>query len=159
MKIRQIDITDNFDIAHIIRGVLVEFGADKPGTVYFDKSTDDLFHLFQNPKSVYYVAEIDGKLVGGGGIYPTEGLADDTCELVKMYLLPEARGQGIAKEIIKMSIQFAKEQGYKKIYLESMPELKNALKLYEKFGWHYLTARAGGDVHSACGMWMMYDID
>jgi putative acetyltransferase len=158
LKIRTINIKDNFDIATIIRSVLTEFGANKPGTVFYDDTTDDLFHLFKKSGSVYFIAEIDNKVVGGGGIFPTEGLPSDTCELVKMYLLPEARGLGIAKVIIEKCILFAKEMGYKYIYLESMPELKNALSLYEKFGWKYLDKRVGSNHHSACGLWMLYEI-
>ena len=56
--------------------MLTEFNANKPGTVYFDATTDNLFELFQKEKSVYYVAEINGKVVGGCGIYPTEGLPE-----------------------------------------------------------------------------------
>ena len=40
------------------------------------------------------------EMVGGGGIYPTKGLPEKTCELVKMYLLPVARGKGVGKMII-----------------------------------------------------------
>ena len=42
--------------------------------------------------SVYYVAQYQDLILGGGGIFPSDGLPYDTCELVKMYLVPEARG-------------------------------------------------------------------
>ena len=86
---------------------------------------------------VFEYREYREPFVGGGGIYPTDGLAADTCELVKMYLLPEARGMGLGRELIEKSLTFAKEYGYQKVYLESMPELKQALKVYEKFGFEY----------------------
>ena len=69
--------------------------------------------------SVYYVALNNNKVVGGGGIYPTDGLPADTCELVKMYLLPQARGIGLGKKLIDKCLDFAKEAGYKNVYLET----------------------------------------
>lgn len=112
--------TDNPLIASIIRNTLKEFDANHPGTVYYDPTTDNLFEVFQQEKSFYNIAEIDNTVVGGGGIYPTEGLPADTCELVKMYLLPEARGTGLGRTLIEKCIAGAKELGYRHIYLETM---------------------------------------
>jgi len=156
MKIRLIQQSDNPALAIIIRTTLTEFGANHPGTVYFDAATDALFELFQKPRSVYYVAETDnGKIVGGGGIFPTEGLPQDTCELVKMYLLPEERGKGLGGLIIEKCLQTAKELGFKQIYIESMPELEKALKVYERFGFNYLSAPMGSSGHFGCELWMI----
>jgi len=156
MQIRSIRQSDNPALAKIIRATLTEFGADHPGTVYYDASTDTLFELFQKPRSVYYVAETeDGKIVGGGGIFPTEGLPEDTCELVKMYLLPEERGKGLGGLIIEKCLQTAKEYGFAQVYIESMPELGQALKVYERFGFNYLSAPLGNSGHFGCELWMI----
>ncbi|RYY65094.1 MAG: GNAT family N-acetyltransferase, partial [Chitinophagaceae bacterium] len=135
-----------------------EFGAARPGTVYFDESTDHLYELFRAPRSGYFVAETEGRLLGGGGIYPTEGLPEGTAELVKMYLLPEARGLGLGGRLIQTALGFAKEQGYTQVYLESMPELKKALSTYERFGFRYLDAPLGNSGHHGCGLWMVKPI-
>ncbi len=156
MQIRSIQQPDNPALAKIIRATLTEFGANHPGTVYYDASTDALFELFQKSRSVYYVAENeDGQIIGGGGIFPTEGLPNDTCELVKMYLLPEARGKGIGRSIIEKCLQTAKDLGFVQIYIESMPELKQALKVYERFGFSYLKAPLGNSGHFGCELWMI----
>ena len=156
MQIRSIQQSDNPALAKIIRTTLTEFGADHPGTVYHDASTDALFELFQKPHSAYYVAETDdGQIVGGGGIYPTDGLPKDTCELVKMYLLPKERGKGLGGLIIEKCLQTAKELGFAEIYIESMPELKQALKVYERFGFNYLSAPLGNSGHFGCELWMI----
>ncbi|HTE31555.1 MAG TPA: GNAT family N-acetyltransferase [Chryseolinea sp.] len=156
--IRPIRAMDNRDLAVIIRNTLTEFGANHLGTVYYDPTTDALYELFRQERSVYYVAEANGKLVGGAGIFPTEGLPADTCELVKMYLLPEARGTGLGRRLIEMSLAYAKEAGFKKVYLESMPELQQALKVYEKFGFEYLKGPLGNSGHNGCSLWMMKKI-
>lgn len=158
ITIRPIRKEDNPVLAKIVKDTLAEFGANHPNTVYFDPSTDTLFEVFQEPRSWYFVAEVNGEMVGGGGIYPTDGLPADTCELVKMYLLPQARGLGLGRTLIEKCIQWAKDAGYKQIYLESMPELKKALKVYEKFGFNYLPGPMGNSGHTGCSLWMLRKI-
>ncbi len=156
--LRKIQYPDNLVLASIIRDTLAEFGANHPGTVYFDSATDHLFELFKRERSTYFVAELDGKIVGGGGIYPTTGLPEDTCELVKMYLLPEARGIGLGRKIIASCLEAARDFGFRQIYLESMPELKLALKVYEKFGFTYLDAPMGQSGHFGCDLHMILQL-
>lgn len=155
IKIRDILPSDNETLAKIIRQVMEEFGVNLPNTVYTDPTTDHLFELFQKKGSKYNVAELNGEIVGGGGIYPTEGLDKDTCELVKMWLDPKARGVGLGKSLIEKCMQQAKELGYKKIYLETMPELKQAINIYEKFGFEYLQSQMGNSGHTGCAKWML----
>ncbi|MBI5373555.1 MAG: GNAT family N-acetyltransferase [Sphingobacteriales bacterium] len=153
--IRPIQPADNPVIAKIIRDTLTEFGANHPGTVYYDPTTDALYELFQKEKSVYNIAEVNGKIVGGGGIYPTNGLPADTCELVKMYLLPEARGTGLGSELITRCLEQARANGFSNVYLETMNELKAALKVYARMGFTYLQAPLGNSGHFGCPLWMI----
>ncbi|MFL5788407.1 MAG: GNAT family N-acetyltransferase, partial [Flavisolibacter sp.] len=135
------------------------FGADKPGTVYYDPTTDALFELFTcTPHSVYYVAEFNGMIVGGAGIFPSPGLPNDTCELVKMYLLSEFRGIGLGKKMINQAISFAKAEGFKNIYIETMNELKNALAAYQKLGFEYIPCSLGNTGHFGCDLFMIMKI-
>jgi putative acetyltransferase len=157
--IRTIQPQDNSAIAYIIRCTLEEFGANHPGTVYFDPTTDTLYELFHGtPGSVYFIAESQGEIVGGGGIYPSPGLPSDTCELVKMYLLPQVRGIGLGKKIILRCIEYARAEGYRKIYIETMPELKQAMSTYEKFGFQYLDGPMGETGHFGCELWMLLNL-
>jgi putative acetyltransferase len=157
--IRNIRSSDNAALAAIIKNTLAEFGANHPGTVYYDSTTDALYELFQKERAVYNVAEASGVIVGGGGIYPTDGLPHDTCELVKMYLLPQARGHGLGRMIIEQCISQARQMGYKKIYLETMPELKQALNIYARFGFQYLKGPMGNSGHTGCSLWMLKELD
>lgn len=155
IHIRPIQLSDNSSLAVIIRNTLSEFGAANLGTVYFDPTTDALFELFQTEKSAYFVAEADGKILGGGGIFQTEGLPEGTCELVKMYLLPEARGIGLGRTLIGKCLEIAREMGFQQVYLETLDELHLALKIYAKFGFEYLKAPMGQTKHFGCGLWML----
>jgi putative acetyltransferase len=152
--IREIETRDNPAIAAIIRQVLTEFSANKPGTVYYDPTTDHLFELFSRTGASYFIAEWDGKILGGSGVFPTPDLPEGCCELVKLYLLPEMRGQGLGMKLMEACFRRAIDLGYTQIYLETMPELRGAIGLYEKAGFEYLPAPLGCSGHFGCDLWM-----
>lgn len=158
ITIRKIQPQDNIAMAIILRESLKEFGLDIPGTAYFDESTDHLYETFQLEKSTYFIALENEEVIGGVGIYPSNGLPDDTVELVKMYLAPKSRGKGLGKQLMKKCIALAEEIGYKNIYLESMPELAAAVSAYEKLGFTLLDGPVGDTGHYSCTIWMIYEI-
>jgi putative acetyltransferase len=158
LTIRAITENDNQVLAELIRKVFREFKIDKPGTVYTDPTTDTLYTVFENPKSAYFIAEVDGEIVGGCGIYPTDGLPEGCAELVKFYLVAEARGKGIGNDLMQKSIAKARELGYSQLYLESFPELAKAVSMYEKAGFKPLQQAMGNSGHYACNIWMLKDL-
>jgi len=157
--IRTIAPGDNAALAKIIRDTLKEFNANKPNTVYYDDRTDHLFEEFAVPNSIYFVVEENGVIIGGSGVYPTDNLPTGTCELVKLYLAPAARGKGIGKLLLEKSLDSARSMGYKKVYLETMPELTIAIPLYEKYGFTYLPSAQGNSGHCGCDVWMIKDLE
>jgi len=158
ISIRPLRAGDNISIAAIIRKILAEFGANKPGTVYFDPTTDNLYQLFETPDSAYFIAEAEGEIVGGSGVFPTPGLPDGCCELVKLYLVSEMRGQGLGLMLMEKCFQKAIDFGYTSMYLETMPELRSAIGLYEKAGFSYLPGPLGRSGHFGCDLWMIKNL-
>jgi len=154
LEIRPIQPEDNVALARVIRSVLEEFDAAKPGTVYTDPTTDHLFELFQTPQSAYFVAVLNSEIVGGCGIFPTTGLPEGCTELVKLYLAPATRGKGVGKALMERCFEIAKEKDYTEIYLETLPELHIAVGLYERLGFEYLDKPYGESGHFACDLWM-----
>ena len=157
-NIQQIIPAYDSKIASIIRTVLEEFGANRPGTVYTDPTTDHLSQVFQHPGAGYFVVEQQGTVLGGAGFYPTAGLPELTCELVKMYLLPSARGKGIGLRLLQHVMATALQSGYSQMYIETMPELQRAIQLYEKAGFRRLTQPMGDSGHFGCDIWMLRDL-
>jgi putative acetyltransferase len=155
---RPLEKKDNVLLAELIRKVFREFKIDRPGTVYTDPTTDNLYDLFKVPESIYWVAEENGMILGGCGIYPTQELPEGCAELVKLYLSKEARGKGIGKELMNVSINSAKEMGCKQLYLESLPELGNAVALYEKAGFIKIDKPLGNSGHFGCTIWMLKNL-
>lgn len=142
-------------LALIVRNALKEHKANKPGTVFFDPTTDHLSQVFLTKNSNYFVLICNGEIAGGAGYYPTEGLPEGTCELVKMYLAPEYRKRGFGKLLISTCIEQAGKAGYKAMYLETLPELTTAIPLYEKFGFENLNGPLGKSGHFGCTIWML----
>lgn len=158
VSVREIQQGDNVPLAKLIRSVLEEFGVDKPGTVFTDPTTDALYELFQREGSRYWVAEENEMIVGACGIYPTNGLPEGCVEVVKLYVDKVARSKGLGFNLLAKSIACARELGYKQVYLESMPELTNALDLYERAGFRKINTRLGNSGHFACNIWMLHDL-
>jgi putative acetyltransferase len=76
-----------------------------------------------------------------------------------MYFLEEARGRGIGKEMITLCMERAKDLGYASCYLETMPYMDHAQKLYKMIGFKYITAPMGNTGHYSCPVWMLKSLD
>lgn len=156
---RLIEERDNGEIAGLIRSVFREFDIARPGTVYFDPTTDDLYRLFRKEGSVYWIAETGGVIIGGCGLYPTPGLPEGYAELVKFYLSSEFRGKGTGWNLMEKTFGSAKELGYTHLYLESLPELGKAITLYERAGFKFITEALGNSGHFGCDIRMLKALD
>ena len=155
---RQVKESDNLSLALLIRQVFKEHNAPEENTVYSDPTTDDLYKLFQKQGSVLWVAEINNEVFGCCGIYPTQGLDDDCAELAKFYLSIKIRGKGIGKQLMQQCFQSAIQFGYKKLYLESLPEFSKAVNMYEKYGFIKLNKPLGNSGHTSCNIWMIKEL-
>ena len=156
--IREIESKDNLELANVIRSVILEMGAPKVGTAYQDKATDKMFETYQKEKAIYYVVEHKNKIVGGAGIAKLDNFDGDICELQKMYFLPIARGKGLGAKLIAVCLEKAKKFGFESCYLETLPYMKAAVKLYRKLGFINLDKPMGNTNHYSCNVWMIKKI-
>ncbi len=137
---RKIESGDDAKIAEIIRANLEKFHLNIPGTAYFDPELDHLSAYYKsNPeKRAYFIAfDTDQNIAGGVGIAEFSGI-DCCAELQKLYLDDTAKGKGYGKELVKLAENWAKNAGYKNLYLETHTNLEAALHLYEKAGFHQI---------------------
>ena len=159
--IRPIQISDNPQIAQIIRDVSKEFGlAPESGFAVADPALDHLYSIYNQPNAQYWIIEnAHGQIFGGGGIAPLQGDAA-IMEIQKMYFLNDIRGLGFAKQILAHAFAFAKQHHFNRCYLETTASLWQAVKLYEKLGFEHLHAPKGNTGHShACEIWMLKHIN
>jgi putative acetyltransferase len=153
--IRTIKKEDNQAVAKLIRAVFDEMEIPKVGTAYEDPYLDLMFEEYNKPKSVYYVVENEGEIVGCAGIAPLENADPAICELQKMYFLPQTRGLGIGSKMMDKCLELARNFGFEKCYIETMPFMHAAQKLYKKSGFEYLDGPMGCTGHSSCPIWML----
>jgi len=61
---------------------------------------------------------------------------DETAELKRMYVKSRYRGQRIGVELLKRSLNLAKNLGYKMIRLDTLENMTRAQELYKSFGFY-----------------------
>lgn len=154
ISIREVREEDNVALAAVIRAVLIDIGVPKVGTAYADPELDFMFEAYQKERSAYFVLLEDEQVVGGAGIAPLAGEQPEICELQKMYFLAQARGRGLGQKMINYCLTFAKAQGFELCYLETLPYMKEAQKLYRKTGFDYIDGPMGNTGHTSCDVWL-----
>ena len=157
-RLRPIAAADDAAVAAIIRAVMPEFGADGPGFAIHDPEVSAMSAAYARPGAAYFVWEEGGRVIGGGGIAPLDGGPADTCELRKMYFLPEARGRGLGRALIARCLDFAATAGYGNCYLETLTGMDAAARLYERVGFRRISAARGCTGHHACDRYYVLDL-
>jgi len=158
MLIRPINESDNKHIAVILRQVLIEMDIPRKGSAFEDPEIDKMYESYQSNRSIYFVVEENNKILGGAGINPLRDGDSDICELQKMYFHKSLRGRGIGNKIIELCLNFAVEYNFKKCYIETMPNMVNAQKLYLRKGFNYINNPLGNTGHTACPIWMLKNL-
>ncbi len=151
--IRPIGAEDDAAVKRIIEKVMTEFGCTGEGYAIHDAEVRHMTESYSKERTRYWVVLRNGEVVGGGGIAPLQGGDGKTCELRKMYFLEEARGIGAGRKLMEEALSFAKSVGYTKCYLETVDQMKDAQKLYEKNGFTRECQPMGNTGHFTCDTW------
>ncbi len=158
-RIRPIRPADDAAIAAVIRTVMPEFGASGCGFAINDPEVDWMSRAYAAPRCVYFVVEDEaGRVLGGGGVAPLEGGDADTCELRKMYFLPEARGRGVGAAMMRRCLDAARGFGFRRCYLETLTGMDAAMRLYERSGFRRIDAPMGATGHGGCNTFYLLDL-
>jgi putative acetyltransferase len=158
LSIRPITAGDDPRMAQVIRTVMLEFGASGDGFAINDPEVDWMSRAYAAPRCAYFVVERDGVVLGGGGVAPLEGGDAGTCELRKMYFLPEARGLGAGSAMMARCLDAARELGFDRCYLETLRGMDAAMKLYERSGFQRIPAPMGATGHGGCNTFYLRDL-
>lgn len=155
--IREIEAKDDELIESIIRSCLIEFGGDREGTAWTDPDLSRFSEVYDGEEEAYWVVEDGGaKVLGGVGI----GCLDKDkkiCELQKMYLVPQARGRGLAQELLAIALEFASKH-YKQCYLETLDNMEAAKKFYSKSGFKRINYSPVETPHFSCEVRFIIDL-
>jgi len=157
-RLRPIRAEDDPAVAAIIRTVMPEFGATGSGFAIADPEVDWMSRAYGAPRHAYFVIEQDGRVLGGAGIAPLAGAGPDTCELRKMYFLPEARGSGAGAAMMARCLDAARGFGFARCYLETFTGMDAAMRLYERSGFARIAAPMGATGHGGCDRFYLLDL-
>ena len=136
LNYRSLTADDDAALASIIRTSLEQMHLNLPGTAYSDPELDHLsaYYAREPKKRTYFVALDDaGQVVGGVGVAEFAPIPN-CAEIQKLYLSDAVRGKGYSKEFMRLAETWAKEAGYRQLYLETHSNLQIAIKLYKKLG-------------------------
>lgn len=105
---------------------------------------ENLVQVYSQPGCQYLVAKAssdDSECIGGAGIGPLHGLpaSEGLGEVRDLVLDKQFRGQGIGKRLLKRCVEDAREMGYKRLYLETTPQMEKAQKLFVRSGFRAVT--------------------
>lgn len=93
----------------------------------------ELNHVAALPYAV--VAYADGKPVGCGAF---QAVGPELVEIKRVFVQPTFRGQGIAQAVLAAVEQWAQEAGYAGYLLETGRNQPEAIRLYERSGYHHI---------------------
>lgn len=132
MKIRDAVPADGDAIRALVTETLAEFGFPiEPNGMDADLADVSASYQARGGAFRVVVGDDEATIVGCGGLYP---LDEQVVELRKMYFRPEARGQGLGRDLLIELIDRAKQRGFERIVLETASNLTAAIRLYEGFG-------------------------
>jgi carbonic anhydrase len=100
---------------------------------HFDEEMASLPGVYAPPDGRLFYAENNGRPAGCVGVRP---FSEGVCEMKRLYVEPEQRGFGIGRDLALAAIKSAKQLGYRRILLDTLPAMRIAVKLYRELGFH-----------------------
>jgi len=155
LTLRPIRAGDDSAVGRIIRRVMTEFSAVGKGFSIEDAEVDRMSRAYSDDRSIYYVIEQGGAILGGSGIGGLPEADRDVCELKKMYILPGSRNRGLGRALMQRCLEAAQRMGYRKVYLETLETMGQAQALYSKHGFTPIEAPMGATGHFGCDRWFL----
>lgn len=125
-----------------IRGLIEEYTAmlvemqpsvaEYLGIQGYEAELADLTKKYGLPGGRLYVAHLDGEAVG---CIALRRLNDEDCEMKRLFVKPACRGHHLGRTLVERIVADAREIGYRRIYLDTLPFLESAIRIYKAYGW------------------------
>ena len=105
------------------------------------------------PGSRLYVAYVDGTLAGCCAIRQID---EEFCEIKRLYVRKEFRGQKIGTRMVERLVADAREIGYRAVLLDTLPFLKTAIGMYHDYGFYDIPSYNNSPMENL--LYMRYDL-
>jgi putative acetyltransferase len=157
--IRRLHLADVPEMVSIIVAARFEYDVHRRTQSLLKPADQDLYTTYQEPRSDYFVATRARIVTGGAGIAPLAGADDETCELQRMYLDARHRGRGVGRLLLDECLRRAASMGFRRCYVETISEMKGAIRFYEANGFRRLDAPLGNSGYDYIDCWLSKDLD
>ena len=117
-----------------LRGLLREYLRSDAVTRRADGYAGELADLpgaYSAPAGCLLLAELGGLPAGCVAMRPLDG---ERCEMKRLYVRAAFRGAGLAGILVEHVIERARAQGYREMYLDTMPKMRAARLMYDMLG-------------------------
>jgi GNAT superfamily N-acetyltransferase len=129
-----IENADTPELVRLARDLFVEYSDSLGVDLCFQGFTEELARLpgeYARPSGRLMLVLDGTTAVGCGALRPID---DCVCEMKRLYLRPSVRGRGAGRMLIGALIQFAREIGYERMRLDTLPSMTRAIEIYRSFG-------------------------
>ena len=120
------------DAARLIAAMVAEINGLYGGDMAAPGMPSARVEDFAAPRGAFLVAYEDGSPVAAGGVKP---LAPGIAEIKRMYVVPEARGRGLARRLLEELEAAARQRGYRTVRLDTGARQAGAVGLYTSAGY------------------------
>lgn len=120
----------------------------------FDREVAELPGDYAPPGGVLLVARVDGAVAGCVAGHEWE---PGTCEMKRLFVRDWARGTGCGRALVERLIAWARETGYRRMLLDTLPVMDQAQRMYARFGFREVAPYRANPVPGARFMELVLD--
>ena len=133
LQMRIVDASFPDDLP-IVRALLREYAASLPVDLDFQDFETEVATLpgkYARPRGCLLIARDDERVLGCIGM---RSLSDSDCEMKRLYVRPEARGMQLGRQLVERLCEYARNEGYARMFLDTLPTMVSAQQLYASMG-------------------------
>jgi len=130
----RIESAESPEAIGVVRELFVEYSESVGVGFCFQGFTEELAQLpgeYARPWGRLFLAFDDMQIAGCGAL---RRINAQTCEMKRFYVRPAFRGKGFGRELIHALIDSAREIGYARMQLDTLPSMTKAIAIYRSLG-------------------------